>query len=169
MVRDRSHWLGQHLYRNFGRRVPLSQHSMNGLLEIRFASFIDVHELLRIAVHQWEPSALHLNHDPVPTAKRVEKIVHTVFHFRHLARREWLRFRKTIAKFAAENFSSNQHLKTGKRRLADRRFRVILNFRNWQAIRQNVNQFDDPIRGCPAVDHPIRRRRARGAIDDRAS
>jgi hypothetical protein len=54
---------------------------LRGLHEVRGLGVVDILELLRVAVHQREPGALHLHHDPVARRKQwlISGIAHSTF------------------------------------------------------------------------------------------
>src|SRR5262249_38643221 len=61
---------------------------VRGFLKIGFGGLVNVHELLRVTINQWEPTALNLNHDFVARLERVKNVVQSYLDFLRLAGRE---------------------------------------------------------------------------------
>ncbi len=84
------------------------------LKSLSFA-LVDIHELLRVAVHQRKPAALDLDHQPVALLKGVRHIGKFVFNTLYFIGLESFGLLKTIAETAAHHLATNQHLVTADR------------------------------------------------------
>ena len=83
---------------------------VSGFLEIRVLGFVDVNELLRIAVNHGKPGALDLNHDPVSLQESMAAVPEAELDLRGLPRHKRRRAGKTVSVSAPEDFPGQQHL-----------------------------------------------------------
>src|SRR5688572_10677132 len=90
--------------------VAATIHAMRGFAEVFRLGSRDIHEGLRVTVHQREPGALHLHHDPMTAAERVEDVGNLEFDFRDFARLKRLRLLEAVAKFSAEDIAPHELL-----------------------------------------------------------
>src|SRR5438093_9748443 len=70
----------------------------------------DVHEGLRVAVHEGKPRTLHLHHDAMVAAEGVTDVGHGEFDLRYPARLERFRLFETVSEFAAEDVATHELL-----------------------------------------------------------
>jgi len=110
------------------------------LLKVFFARLVNVAKLLRIAVHEREPGALHLHHDAMTAPEGVIRIRHDPFDFRHFSRFKRLGLREAVAELAPHGLASDQLLIAAHLNTRSVRCRV------WIISGVNVDQFDHPIR-----------------------
>src|SRR6187402_185938 len=86
------------------RLLARSKYPLRGLLKIGILCEEDIrHELLRIAVDEREPGALHLDHDPVSFLEHVVVGRESDLVMLYRIRRNRLRLFKTIAITSAED------------------------------------------------------------------
>ncbi len=82
------------------------------ILGRRFEDIIDV--LLRVAVDQRKPAALHVDHDAMPFLERVTNVLKRKIDLGNFAGHERFRFFITVSKPAANDFAANHLLESGK-------------------------------------------------------
>ncbi len=80
---------------------------------------VDIAEFLRVAIHQRKPTALHLHHNPVASAKGVTNVRHGPIDARSLSGAKWLRLFVTIAELAPHWLAAHElliatHLNVGR-------------------------------------------------------
>src|SRR5437667_7222535 len=80
------------------------------LPKIFLARLVNVAKLLRVAVHEREPRALHLHHDAMPASEGVIRVRQNPFDFRHFARFEGLGLREAVAELAPHDFAAHKLL-----------------------------------------------------------
>ena len=85
--------------------------SMDCLHEISCISFEDVfHVFLWVSIDEWEPTALHVNHNPMPFLERMEYVLQRNRYRRNLTADKGLGNCVTLSKSSAKNFASNHLL-----------------------------------------------------------
>src|SRR3954468_2649750 len=82
------------------------------LPEITIITLVNIHELLWVAVGQWEPAALDLDHQAMPFFERMRHIRQFKFYLLDLIGFKCFRYTKAFAKTATHNFTTYQHLIT---------------------------------------------------------
>src|SRR5450432_3408272 len=92
------------------RLAAAPEDTLDCLLKIARLGLRDVDERLRIAVGQWEPTALDLHHDPMSGTERMAYIRHDEIDRVGLARRKRFGLRKAPAILAAEGLPAHQLL-----------------------------------------------------------
>src|SRR5215813_14239069 len=100
----------QHANLQMRRKFRRTIDPLRGLLEVLVFGLIDVHELLRIAVDQREPSALDMDHYSMALLESVIDVGHREGNVRNFVRLHRLRLRPTIAVFRAHRLAPHQHL-----------------------------------------------------------
>src|SRR6266516_6789336 len=106
------------------------------LPKIFLARLVNVAKLLRVAVHEREPRALHLHHDAITAPEGVIRIRQDPFDSGHFSRFKRFGLREAVAEFAPHDFASDQLL-----------IAALLNARSvrsgvWIVAGVNVDQFD---------------------------
>src|SRR6202522_4487433 len=103
---------------------------------------IDILELLRIAINEREPSALHLHHDPVTLLECVVNVQQREVDARGLTGLHGGRLAEASAKFAPHDIAAHEFLKGSH----VRRYRCDSGTR-WSAdvFGMDVDELDDPI------------------------
>ena len=86
-------------------------YTLGRLLEVRVFREENIrHKLLRIAVYEREPRALHMNDDAMPAPKRMIRIGHNVLYVRDLAGLKRFGLFVAIAELAAHRLTSDKLL-----------------------------------------------------------
>src|ERR1700748_173278 len=80
------------------------------LLEVTVIGGINVHEFLRIAIHQWEPGALYLDHQPVSFFEGMGYIRDGEFYRFDLTGFERGWFFEALTESAAHDLAVDEHL-----------------------------------------------------------
>src|ERR1700733_8327447 len=95
---------------NSGALGASNINTLGGLYEIGSQGFRDIHELLWVAVSEWEPATLDLHHDAMAGAESVRDVGHGKSDAVGFARFERDRLFETLAEFAAERLPSHELL-----------------------------------------------------------
>src|SRR5882724_12037511 len=100
---------------------------------------MDVHKGLRVAIHEREPGALHMDHEAMTPAEGVKHIRHGEFNFRGLSGFEGRGLLEAVAEFAAENIAPHELLIAAHPNMSGIWIRI------GKIIGVNVYDFHDPI------------------------
>src|SRR4051794_34544440 len=95
---------------NRGTSVTGPVNSLRSLLEILRSSLRNLHEFLRIPIHQRKPGTLHLNHQPVPPTECVTDVRQHKLNLLDLARSERLGLLEAVSKLAPKRLAPDQLL-----------------------------------------------------------
>ncbi len=114
--------------------------ALRGLLEIFRLGGGYVHEGLRVAVHEGEPGALHVDHHAMTAAKGVAEVGNLELDLRQFSGRERLGFLEAVAELAAKHIAAHELLIAAHRDVGWVRLWV------GEVAGVNINELDDPIR-----------------------
>ena len=65
---------------------------------------------LWVAIYQWEPGTLYLDHNAMTAAESVQHVGHRELNFCYFAWIKWFRFLEAVAKSTSENISADELL-----------------------------------------------------------
>src|SRR5689334_11745043 len=91
------------------------------LLEVAIVTSVYVDEFLRIAIHQREPAALNLYHDPMALFKSMRHVGHCISDRFDRIWFECLWFFEAVPIFATHDLSAHEHL-VSSHRIGNERF-----------------------------------------------
>src|SRR5262249_48898824 len=124
----------QNLHVDRGGVLRRAMHLLACNLKVGVLRFEDVgHELLWVAIDEWEPGALDLHHDLVPLAETMMVPVQVDEVSIHRARHDRLGFFKTLAEPRTHRFTADEQLKTSQVRVLLHLFRI------------DIDEANDPI------------------------
>ena len=93
-----------------GRISAVVKHPDGRFSEVLIPRFIDIHELLRVTVHQREPAALHLDHKLMAFFESMCDIRQGELYLLRFIRLKGYRRFKTLPELPSHDLSTNQHL-----------------------------------------------------------